>query len=141
MEGTYVPKEKRKDREQEIEEVSGEKSMEEEEEDEDSTKKKSESHETDKTGKRQQEVERIVPQNNPPNKILFVQNLPEGLSELVLQTLFDKFTGFKEVRLAGGKNVAFVEYQNDVQATVAMSELQSFKIDDDHKLVISFQKQ
>jgi len=134
MEGTYVPKEKRK------EEIIESSTMDvEEEEDEPNSPSKNQEGESDKQSQKKQEV--FLPQNNPPNKMLFVQNIPDGISELVLQTLFDKFPGFKEVRLVQGKNVAFVEYQTDVQSSVAMSELQSFKIDEGHKLVVSFQKQ
>jgi len=39
----------------------------------------------------------------PPNKILFVQNLPEATTDSMLGMLFQQFPGFKEVRgLSGG---------------------------------------
>jgi U2 small nuclear ribonucleoprotein B'' len=34
----------------------------------------------------------------PPNKILFVQNLPEATTGQMLSMLFQQFPGFKEVR-------------------------------------------
>ena len=34
----------------------------------------------------------------PPNKILFVQNLPEATNSQMLSMLFQQFPGFKEVR-------------------------------------------
>ena len=34
----------------------------------------------------------------PPNKILFVQNLPEATTDAMLGMLFQQFPGFKEVR-------------------------------------------
>ena len=34
----------------------------------------------------------------PPNKILFVQNLPEASTEAMLAMLFQQYPGFKEVR-------------------------------------------
>lgn len=39
---------------------------------------------------------------NMPNKILFVENLPDGTNEAMLSMLFQQFPGFKEVRGAGG---------------------------------------
>ena len=35
--------------------------------------------------------------DGPPNKILFVQNLPQECSELMLIPLFQKYGGFREV--------------------------------------------
>lgn len=35
---------------------------------------------------------------NMPNKILFVENLPNGTNEAMLSMLFQQFPGFKEVR-------------------------------------------
>lgn len=40
--------------------------------------------------------------NIPPNKVLFVQNLPEDCSEMMLQPLFQTYPGFREVRLVPG---------------------------------------
>ena len=37
----------------------------------------------------------------PPNKILFVENLPEATNSQMLSMLFQQFPGFKEVRVAG----------------------------------------
>lgn len=43
-----------------------------------------------------------MPMNVPPNKVLFVQNLPEDCSDMMLQPLFQTYPGFKEVRLVPG---------------------------------------
>ena len=37
----------------------------------------------------------------PPNNILFVQNLPEATSDQMLGMLFQQFPGYKEARLLG----------------------------------------
>lgn len=51
-----------------------------------------------------------------PNKILFVQNLPEASTAQMLSMLFQQFPGYKEVRLVEGRpGIAFVEYENDMQ--------------------------
>eukprot|EP01126_Amoeba_proteus_P048988 TRINITY_DN5697_c0_g2_i3.p1 TRINITY_DN5697_c0_g2~~TRINITY_DN5697_c0_g2_i3.p1 ORF type:complete len:239 (+),score=48.98 TRINITY_DN5697_c0_g2_i3:160-876(+) len=65
----------------------------------------------------------------PPNKVLFVQNLPEECSEQMLTPLFQKYPGFMEVRLVpGGKGMAFVEFQNELESSRALAELQGFRI-------------
>lgn len=83
----------------------------------------------------------IQPKQQPPNKILFVENLPEGCTDLMLQMLFQQFPGFKEVRMVQGKQgIAFVEFENEVEGSVAMNGLQHFKITPTHLMVISFAK-
>jgi len=77
----------------------------------------------------------------PPNKTLFVQNLPDDVSEGMLVPLFQALPGFVEVRLVPGKKgICFVEFLNEMQSGGAMVELQGFRIDNAHQLVISFQK-
>ena len=47
---------------------------------------------------------------NAPNKILFVQNLPETSNEAMLGMLFQQFPGFREVRMVEARpGIAFVE--------------------------------
>lgn len=43
----------------------------------------------------------------PPNKILFVQNLPEASTDAMLGMLFQQFPGFIEVRWTGGGGARF----------------------------------
>jgi len=83
----------------------------------------------------------IQPKAQPPNKILFVENLPEQTTELMLSMLFQQFPGFKEVRMVAGKQgIAFVEFGNEIEAGVAMGGLQHFKITPTHLMVISYAK-
>eukprot|EP00005_Dracoamoeba_jomungandri_P003262 CAMPEP_0174251684 /NCGR_PEP_ID=MMETSP0439-20130205/1424_1 /TAXON_ID=0 /ORGANISM="Stereomyxa ramosa, Strain Chinc5" /LENGTH=251 /DNA_ID=CAMNT_0015332057 /DNA_START=26 /DNA_END=781 /DNA_ORIENTATION=- len=82
------------------------------------------------------------PKPQPPNKVLFVQNLPEEANDMMLQMLFQQFPGFKEVRMVpGGQGMAFVEFSNEMEASVAMNGLQHFLISKSHLMVISFAKQ
>jgi len=77
----------------------------------------------------------------PPNKTLFIQNLPDEVSEGMLLPLFQALPGFLEVRLVPGKKgIAFVEFMTEMQSGAAMVELQGFRIDNTHQLIISFQK-
>ncbi|KAK9330315.1 hypothetical protein V1520DRAFT_369635 [Lipomyces starkeyi] len=56
----------------------------------------------------------------PPNKILFLQNLPDDIAADRLTEAFEKFPGFFEVRLVPGrKGIGFVEYETDENAVVA----------------------
>jgi RNA recognition motif-containing protein len=76
-----------------------------------------------------------------PNKILFVTNLPEETNEMMLRVLFQQFPGFREVRLVPGRSdIAFVEYETDVQASEARSSLQGFKITMTHAMKVAFAK-
>lgn len=72
----------------------------------------------------------------PPNNILFVQNLPHETTPMVLQMLFCQYQGFKEVRMIEAKpGIAFVEFADEMQSTVAMQGLQGFKIQQNQMLI------
>ncbi len=76
-----------------------------------------------------------------PNPILFVENLPEAVNEMMLSMLFQQFPGFKEVRLVPGKaGIAFVEFENEEKSGVAMGGLQHFKITPQNLMKISYAK-
>ncbi|CAG2238808.1 SNRPB2 [Mytilus edulis] len=77
----------------------------------------------------------------PPNQILFLTNLPEETNEMMLSMLFNQFPGFKEVRLVPGRHdIAFVEFENEVQSAAAKEALQGFKITPTNAMKISFAK-
>ncbi|XP_072383988.1 U1 small nuclear ribonucleoprotein A [Diabrotica undecimpunctata] len=77
----------------------------------------------------------------PPNQILFLTNLPDETSEMMLSMLFNQFPGFKEVRLVPNRHdIAFVEFENELQSGAAKDALQSFKITPTHAMKISFAK-
>eukprot|EP01027_Heterolobosea_sp_BB2_P007613 GEZU01011312.1.p1 GENE.GEZU01011312.1~~GEZU01011312.1.p1 ORF type:complete len:236 (-),score=85.08 GEZU01011312.1:173-880(-) len=79
-----------------------------------------------------------------PNKVLFVQNLPatETGNQKMLEMLFQNFAGFKSVTLVPGRNdIAFVEFENEAQATIAMTGLQGFKITPTNLMQITYAKQ
>ncbi|KAF3673865.1 U1 small nuclear ribonucleoprotein A [Capsicum annuum] len=77
----------------------------------------------------------------PPNSILFVQNLPHQSTPMMLQMLFCQYPGFKEVRMVEAKpGIAFIEYGDEMQSTVAMQALQGFKITADNPMLITYAK-
>ncbi|CAN1171087.1 U1 small nuclear ribonucleoprotein A [Linum perenne] len=72
----------------------------------------------------------------PPNNILFIQNLPNETTPMMLQMLFQQYPGFKEVRMVEAKpGIAFVEFGDEGQSTIAMQGLQSFKIQQNPMLI------
>jgi len=79
--------------------------------------------------------------NAPPNQILFLSNLPEETNEMMLSMLFNQFPGFKEVRLVPGRHdIAFVEFETEMQSAAARDALQGFKITPTTAIKISFAK-
>jgi len=79
--------------------------------------------------------------NAPPNQILFLTNLPQETNEMMLSMLFNQFPGFKEVRLVPGRHdIAFVEFENEMQSAAARDALQGFKITPTTAMRISFAK-
>ena len=76
-----------------------------------------------------------------PNNILFIENLTRDTTTNMLELLFKQFPGFREVRMIEAKpGIAFVEYEDDVQSSVAMEGLQGFKITPQNAMSISFAK-
>jgi len=80
-------------------------------------------------------------ENAPPNQILFLTNLPQETNEMMLSMLFNQFPGFKEVRLVPGRHdIAFVEFETEMQSAAARDALQGFKITPTTAIKISFAK-
>ncbi|CAK7266146.1 hypothetical protein SEPCBS57363_001943 [Sporothrix epigloea] len=55
----------------------------------------------------------------PPNKTLFLQNLPRDIDSDRLVGIFGRFEGFREVRVVPGRGLAFVEYEAEPGAIAA----------------------
>lgn len=55
----------------------------------------------------------------PPNKILFLENIPDDLDKDHITSIFSGFAGFVEVRLFAVRHVGFVEYEEEQQAVAA----------------------
>ncbi|EFA76350.1 U2 small nuclear ribonucleoprotein B [Heterostelium album PN500] len=84
----------------------------------------------------------LQPREAPPNKILFVENLPEQCEEMMLNMLFSQFPGFQGISMTTAKKgVAFVEFDDDSKSAVAMTHLQGFKVTPEKPMVISFAAQ
>ncbi|KAH9923679.1 uncharacterized protein B0H18DRAFT_1014621 [Fomitopsis serialis] len=75
----------------------------------------------------------------PPNKILFLQNLPESVTKDQLMALFSQYPNLHEVRLIPTKkDIAFVEYMDEGSATMAKDALHNYKLDGENKIKITF---
>ena len=73
----------------------------------------------------------------PPNKILFLQNLPETVTKDQLMALFSQYPNLYEVRLIPTKkDIAFVEFLDEGSATVAKDALHNYKLDGENKIKV-----
>lgn len=86
----------------------------------------------------------VVPEEYlPPNKILFVQNLPEGYDVDGLTSIFGRFEGFREVRLVPGrKGIAFIEYEAEAGAISAKESTSGMALGEENKPIkVVYQRQ
>ncbi|KAH6668563.1 RNA recognition domain-containing protein [Plectosphaerella plurivora] len=78
----------------------------------------------------------------PPNKILFVQNLPEAYDIDAVTSIFSRFDGFREVRLVPGRRgIAFVEYENEQGAITAKENTANMVLSDSNTIKVTYQRQ
>jgi len=77
-----------------------------------------------------------------PNRVLFVENLPEEATPMMLAMLFDKYDGYQDARMVPGKKgIAFVEFADVYQASMAKDGLQNFKVTPTQLMRITFGRQ
>ncbi|CAL3962637.1 unnamed protein product [Diplocarpon coronariae] len=78
----------------------------------------------------------------PPNKILFVQNLPENYDIDALTSIFGRFEGFREVRLVPGRRgIAFVEYDSEAGAITAKENTAGMSLNESQSMKVTYQRQ
>lgn len=139
LQGTYVPREKRPREKKAADEPKGKPPA----------KKPAPAHVLNTAVPKAGTVPNVVPKtpsmqpNVPalPNKILFLTQLPGETTQMMLAMLFNQFPGFREVRLVPGKSdIAFVEFESEIQAGTAKDALQGFKITPTNAMKISFAK-
>lgn len=83
----------------------------------------------------------LVADDGQASNVLFVENLPPEVNEMMLTMLFRQYPGFQDVRLIAPRNVAFIEYSDALQAGIAKHGLQDFKVTPEMALKIQFAKQ
>eukprot|EP00977_Amphora_coffeiformis_P002928 scaffold567_cov170-Amphora_coffeaeformis.AAC.2 len=123
-EGTYVPKAKRQ-KKAPVKEGDEE--------------KKESSKPTEEDTDKQTEAAQTVP-SAPPSKYLLAQNLPSEINEMILSMLFRQYTGYKEVRMPR-PGLAFVEFEDEAHATLALKALNGFKLTENDTLDLIYGKQ
>lgn len=80
--------------------------------------------------------------NNVPHRILFAQNVPDECNDRILSMLFQPFPGFQEVRMVPGKKgIAFIEFQDVIQAGIALQQLNGFQLMANETLQLTYAKQ
>ncbi|KPI38173.1 uncharacterized protein AB675_1139 [Cyphellophora attinorum] len=78
----------------------------------------------------------------PPNKTLFLRDLPEDYDQDGLSRIFSRFEGFKEVRMVPGrKGIAFVEYEAEAGAISAKEATAGMQLGDEGKAIrVTYQR-
>jgi U2 small nuclear ribonucleoprotein B'' len=75
----------------------------------------------------------IPAQHLPPNKVLFIQNLPDSTTKEQLVAIYGQWEGFREVRMVPGRaGIAFVEYDTEGQAGLAKTRTKDLVLEDRH---------
>ncbi|VBB84015.1 Putative Small nuclear ribonucleoprotein [Podospora comata] len=79
----------------------------------------------------------------PPNRILFVQNLPDDFGKDELTGIFSRFEGFREVRTVPGRSgIAFVEYDAEAGAITAKENTAGMALKNGEKTMkVTYQRQ
>ncbi|PGH36964.1 hypothetical protein GX50_00200 [[Emmonsia] crescens] len=79
----------------------------------------------------------------PPNKILFLREIPDSLDQDGLTAVFGRFEGFKEVRMVPGrKGIAFVEYEAETGAISAKEATSGMPLGENGKPIrVTYQRQ
>ncbi|KXX77127.1 U2 small nuclear ribonucleoprotein B'' [Madurella mycetomatis] len=79
----------------------------------------------------------------PPNRILFVQNLPDDFDKDALTAIFGRFEGFREVRMVPGRSgIAFVEYEAEAGAITAKENTAGMALKNGEKIMkVTYQRQ
>ncbi|KAL2135889.1 hypothetical protein VTI74DRAFT_6488 [Chaetomium olivicolor] len=79
----------------------------------------------------------------PPNRILFVQNLPDDFDKDALTAIFGRFEGFREVRTVPGRSgIAFVEYEAESGAITAKENTAGMPLKNGEKIMkVTYQRQ
>jgi RNA recognition motif-containing protein len=76
---------------------------------------------------------------SPPSPILLASNLPTECNEMMLAMLFQQYAGYKEVRMPR-PGLAFIEFDDEPHATLAMRGLQGFQLTKQEKLILHYGK-
>lgn len=87
-------------------------------------------------------IPQVVPDEYlPPNKILFLQHIPDEYDAEALGLIFSRFEGFREIRFVPGRRgIAFVEYVEEQGAIAAKESTSGMKLGE-ALLKVTYQRQ
>lgn len=91
------------------------------------------------TEPKRKQITPVTVRENPPNKVLLVQNLPHDTTQTAITELFQS-TELVEVRLVAVRKLAFVEYQSIDAAAAVRNKLGPAYNWNDHQINIEFAK-
>lgn len=74
------------------------------------------------------------------NNILYVEGLTEEINDKILNAIFGKYKGLREIRMNKGRGCAFIEYDNEINAGSALVGLNKMKLTENSILKITFAK-
>lgn len=70
-----------------------------------------------------------------------MEGLPEATTSAMLSLLFQQFPGFESVNMVESRpGIAFVAFENELAAGVALGGLSGFKVSSTHSLILSYAK-
>lgn len=81
----------------------------------------------------------VVEDLGEPSKYVLAQQLPAECNEMMLAMLFRQYAGYKEVRMPR-PGLAFVEFDDEPHATLALQGLNGFKLTTTEALRLSYGK-
>lgn len=77
----------------------------------------------------------------PPNRIIFLQNIPDDYTVEGLTAIYSRFEGFREVRLVPGRRgIAFVEYDAEPGAIAAKEQTSGMTLGEKN-IKVTYQRQ
>lgn len=76
------------------------------------------------------------------NNVLRVENQPQNLTnyEAFIDKLFGQFKGYSDSKIISAKGIAFIEFEDDSQATIALKAQNGFKYSPEQALKVYFVK-
>ena len=92
------------------------------------------------TNRKGQRIELPINGLHASNTILVLDSLSPDVGSDLLQSLFELYPGFRELRMIPGKLVAFVEYGTSQQASNALVGLSGYKLTPAFQIHVSYAK-
>lgn len=89
--------------------------------------------------KQQSKQQQMPDEYLPPNAILFIQNLPTGITKEKLEEVFGQYPNLAEIRTIPAKpDIAFVEYMDEASSAIAKDALNDYHIEQDKPIKVTF---